>query len=141
MKTFTNFINEVNEAAQYPLHNRPHDAELSSKDIKNVKKFAERQETHHEGRAYQHHMDAEQFPAESEAHHAHHEAADKHYSAANHYAKLGKNPQSGHDQMGGKRMKRPTEKANDASKRAHVAADKHVPHNAPEDDGIEYRVG
>lgn len=141
MKTFTNFINEVNEAAQYPLRNRPHDAELSRKDIKNVKNFAERQETHHEDRAYQHEMESEEFPAESEAHHAHREAADKHYSAANHYAKLGKNPQSGHDQMGGKRMKRPTEKANDASKRAHVAADKHVPHNAPEDDGIEHRVG
>jgi hypothetical protein len=141
MKTFTNFINEVNEAAQYPLRNRPHDAELSRKDIKNVKSFAERQETHHEDRAYQHEMESEEFPAESEAHHAHREAADKHYSAANHYAKLGKNPQSGHDQMGGKRMKRPTEKANDASKRAHAAADKHVPHNADEDDGIEYRVG
>jgi hypothetical protein len=38
-------------------------------------------------------------------------------------------------------MKRPTEKANDASKKAHAAADMHVPHNAPEDDGVEYRVG
>lgn len=141
MKTFTNFINEVNEAAQYPLRNRPHDAELSRKDIKNVKSFAARQETHHEDRAYQHEMESEEFPTESEAHYAHREAADKHYSAADHYNKLGKNPQSGHDQMGGKRMKRPTEKANDASKKAHVAADKHVPHNAPEDDGIEYRVG
>jgi len=141
MKTFTNFMNEVNEAAQYPLRNRPHDAELSRKDIKNVKKFGRDMETHHEDRAYQHEMESEQFPEGSNAHYAHREAADKHYSAADHYNKLGKNPQSGHDQMGGKRMKRPTEKANDASKRAHVAADKHVPHNAPEDDGIEYRVG
>ena len=141
MKTFTNFMNEVNEAAQYPLHNHPHDAELSPRDIKHAKNFAKRQEAHHEYRAYQHGKEAEEFPEESEAHYAHREAAAFHYSAADHYEKLGKNPQSGHDQMGGKRMKRPTEKANDASKRAHVAADKHVPHNAPEDDGIEYRVG
>lgn len=141
MKTFTNFINEVNEAAQYPLHNRPHDAELSRRDIKHVKIFADKQTVHHEDRAYQHEKEAEEFPEESEAHYAHREAAAFHYSAADHYAKLGKNPQSGHDQMGGKRMKRPTEKANDASKRAYAAADMHVPHNAPEDDGIEYRVG
>ena len=141
MKTFTNFINEVNEAAQYPLRNHPHDAELSHRDIKHVKNFAARQETHHEDRAYQHEMESEEFPTESEAHYAHREAAAFHYSAADHYAKLGKNPQSGHDQMGGKRMKRPTEKANDASKKAHAAADMHVPHNADEDDGIEYRVG
>ena len=141
MKTFTNFMNEVNEASQYPLHNRPHDTKLSNRDIKHVKNFADKQIVHHEDQAYEHQKASEEFPEESEAHHAHREAAAFHYSAADHYNKLGKNPQSGHDQMGGKRMKRPTEKANNATKRAYAAADMHVPHDADEDDGIEYRVG
>ena len=134
-------MNEVNEESQYPLRHRAHDTKLSHRDVKRVKDFAERQRRHHEDRAYQHEMDAEKFPARSEANYSHSEAAAFHYSAADHYEKLGKNPQQGHDQMGGKRMKLPTDKANSASKTAHAAADMHVPDNADEDDGIEYRVG
>jgi hypothetical protein len=111
---------KLKEAAQYPLHNRPHDSKLSRKDIKHVEKFANSHEAHHADRAYQHEMDAEQFPEGSNARYAHHEAADANYTAAHHYAKLAKDPEFMHDFHGGKRMKNSTHDANDKSVSAHV---------------------
>ena len=104
-KVTARLVDNLKEAAQYPLRNRAHDSELSHKDTKHVKKFAGDMETHHVDRAYQHHMDSEQFPKGSDAYHAHHVAADANNDAAEHYAKLAKNPKYMHDFHGGKRMK------------------------------------
>ena len=119
-KVTARLVDNLKEAAQYPLRNRSHDSELSHKDTKHVKKFAGDMETHHVDRANQHHMDSEQFPKGSDAYHAHHVAADANNDAAEHYAKLAKNPKYMHDFHGGKRMKDVTHHANTASVAAHA---------------------
>lgn len=128
-KVTAQLVDNLKEAQQYPLRDVPSNAfagsrqNMNPKKLKQVAKFGDDMERHHTDRAYQHHMDSEQFPKGSDAYHAHHVAADANNAAAEHYATLRDRPQRTHDDIGGKRMKDVTHHANASSVSAHAEAE------------------